>query len=110
MDMNQLSTITGLIITLSVTSERLVEIIKGMVPFLNEEKQDPKQEGLRHAALQALAMVAGVFIAWLASPAIPTDVYNIANDWWSIWVIGLLASGGSGFWNSILGYVSKLKG
>ena len=67
MDIHYLSTIVALLVALSVASERLVEIIKGIVPFLNHEQPDEKKECRRKAALQALAVVAGIGTTLLGS-------------------------------------------
>jgi O-antigen/teichoic acid export membrane protein len=108
MDITKLSTIVALILALSVASERLVEIIKGLLPFLNQENSDPTKEGWRRAALQFLAVAAGIITAVLARPAIPADISAATNPL-SILALGLLASGGSGFWNSVLTYVLRIK-
>jgi hypothetical protein len=92
----------------SIASERLVDIIKGLVPWLNQQRRKPAEEGWRKAALQILAVIAGITTAWLASAAIPKGV-GIPDDWTGTLALGLLASGGSGFWNSILTYVAKAK-
>ena len=114
MDPTKLTTIVSLLAALSVASERLVEIVKGLIPswlggtWLKEQKTDPTQEGYRTAVLQVLAVVAGVVTATVASGAIPQNV-GIPNDWTGRFVLGLLASGGSGFWNSILTYAKSAK-
>lgn len=107
--MPDLTPIVTAIIALSVAAERVVEIIKGMIPWLGNEQEDAKAEGRRHAALQALAAAAGIFVALLATPV--TDAVVPAGQGHGVTVVamGLLASGGSGFWNSILGYVGNLK-
>lgn len=53
--------VIGFILALSIASERLVEIIKGILPWLNEEKSTPKKEGIRRSLLQILA----VFLVYL---------------------------------------------
>lgn len=108
-----LSTIVSLLAALSVASERLVEIIKGLVPFLNRENLDLTKEGWRRSLLQALAVIAGIVTALLAQPMIPV-IKNAAGESWTnsiggILTLGLLASGGSGLWNSVLTYVNKVK-
>ncbi|HZR79432.1 MAG TPA: hypothetical protein VFA58_09485 [Chthoniobacterales bacterium] len=110
MNPTQLTTIVTLIAALSVASERLVEIVKGALPWpwLKVPNPNPTQEGYRQALLQLLAVVAGILTAWLASAAIPTDV-GIPNDVMGKLALGLLASGGSGFWNSVLTYVKSAK-
>src|SRR5947209_4069642 len=104
-----LPTIVTLLIALSVASERLVEIIKGVIPFLNQQNQNTTKEGWRRAAVQAMAVVAGIVTALLARSAI-TDV--VPKAWQStsgILALGLLASGGSGLWNAVLGYLLQVK-
>jgi hypothetical protein len=108
MDISKLTIIVSLILALSIASERLVEIIKGSIPFLNKENSDANKEGWRRATLHVLAVVAGIITALLARSAIPENVYKPSSDL-SIVSLGLLASGGSGLWNSILTYFLKIK-
>jgi O-antigen/teichoic acid export membrane protein len=108
MDISKLTIIVSLILALSIASERLVEIIKGLIPFLNLENSDPKKEGWRRAALHILAVVAGIVTAVLARSAIPENVYKPSSDL-SILALGFLASGGSALWNSVLTYFLKIK-
>ncbi len=114
-----LTTIIGLLVILSVASERLVEIIKSSIPWLNTKKiaapnaaaddkeKMAKHEGWRHAALQLLAVGAGITTAFLARPAIPSEM--IPDTFLAYLALGLLASGGSGFWNAVLTYILEVK-
>lgn len=102
--MDKLITVVGFILAISIASERLVEIIKGIVPYLRDQKPDTSQEGIRRSLLQILAVFSGVFTALLAKDALPPEINNL-----SIFILGLLASGGSGFWNAILTYISGVK-
>jgi hypothetical protein len=94
---------------LSIASERLVAIIKGLVPFLNQENPDPTKEGWRASALQALAVASGIATALLARPVIENIVPGTWNNLPGLLALGLLASGGSGFWNSVQGYFNQIK-
>lgn len=108
--MEKITAIVGLLIALSVASERLVEIVKGLIPPLSGKFKDPRTEGWRCAANQLLAVAAGVLTAFLAAPAIPSEVLpQSATGSWTILALGLLASGGSGLWNAVLSYVLLLK-
>jgi hypothetical protein len=107
-DATKLVAIVSLILALSIASERLVEIVKGTIPFLSAENADPRKEGIRRSLLQALAVVAGVVTSFLARDYVPYELSEPAGTW-AILGLGLLASGGSGFWNSILTYVSQVK-
>lgn len=102
--------LVGLIAALSVASERLVEIVKGLVSWLGEPKDDKSyEERLRGAALQGLAVAAGVVTAYLGSPYFPKDLQGLTTGPWAILGLGLLASGGSGLWNSVLSYLTNVK-
>src|SRR5260370_21718273 len=106
MSTTKLTTVISLLIALSIASERLVDIIKGLVPWLNQQRRKPAEEGWRKAALQVLAVIAGITTAWLASAAIPKGV-GIPDDWTGTLALGLLASGGLGILNSIFTSVAK---
>jgi undecaprenyl pyrophosphate phosphatase UppP len=99
----------SILAALSVATERLVEIIKGSIPWLNTQAKDPNQEGWRQASLHVLAAFAGIVTAWLANSVISGTIPAQWTTPGGIIVIGLLASGGSGFWNSILSYVKATK-
>ena len=107
-DLDSLSAIIALLAALSVAAERLVEIIKGLIPCLNQEFLDnPDKEARRKAKLQILAVLAGIATVAMASPILPATIIpdNVAT-----WILlGFLASGGSGLWNSVQTYVSKVK-
>jgi hypothetical protein len=106
--MDKLTAIVGVVLAMSVASERLVEITKGFVPALDKQSPDPKIEGRRRSCLQLLAVASGVLTAFLGREYVPTEVAEPAGHW-SIVGLGLLASGGSGLWNSILTYLTKVK-
>ncbi len=108
MDATQLTAIISVILALSIASERLVEIIKGFIPALDKQDLDQKAEGRRRSYLQILAVFSGVLTAFLARDYIPSEI-AAPTESWSILGLGLLASGGSGLWNSVLTYVTKAK-
>ena len=106
-----LPTVVTLMIALSVATERLVEIIKGWFPWLDQAKELAAIEGRRRAALQLLAVGGGILVSYLAWPIssqiVPADPEG--GPRLTVLALGLLASGGSGFWNSILSYVISVK-
>lgn len=117
----QLSEIVTLLISLSIASERLVEIFKGFVPFLNTEIVAPAgattadvekaqaKEGRRKSVLQLMAVLSGIMTACLAKPVLQGSNSFFNDGYLPYLALGLLASGGSGFWNSILTYFTKVK-
>ena len=87
MDLNQLAAemtpvealaaVVGVLVTLSVAAERLVEIVKGIIPFLNLQNKDKKKEGWRKAILQTMAVGSGIIAALLARPALSGSLLAI---------------------------------
>lgn len=120
MNVTNLTVIVTLLIALSIASERLVAIIQGVIPFLSQENVNAIKESWRKASIQLLAVISGITTALLSSPVITEtlaslfcDPKNGCDQNWNatpaIFALGLLASGGSGFWNSILEYLLKVK-
>ena len=109
MDVNVLVSLVTLLAALSVASERLVEVVKGIVPFLNAKNEDATKEGWRKAALQVMAVVAGILTTLLAQSALGAAVPASWQSRSGVLAVGLLTSGGSGFWNAILSYVLQVK-
>jgi hypothetical protein len=108
MELTTLPIVVTLILALSIATERFVEIIKGFFPSLSQSQADPVLESHRAAKLQSLAVVGGWVISGLALP-ITRQIIPSENWLLTVLALGLLASGGSGFWNSILTYVTNLK-
>jgi MFS family permease len=104
-----LAAIVGVLVSLSVASERLAEIIKGLIPFLNLQNADEKKEGRRKAILQTMAVCSGIVTALLARPALTAILPNAWTSFPAIFALGFLASGGSGLWNAVLSYVLNVK-
>jgi hypothetical protein len=123
-NIEQLSTLVALLAALSVAAERLVDIVKNWFPTQlaeeqndNEGKVDAKKEGRRKVYLQLLAIVASIITVILAWPAIagslpgapPVAWWTGVQGWVTILAAGILVSGGSGFWNKIVGYVGAVR-
>lgn len=74
MDMTRVVAIVGLLVALSVASERVVEIVKGLIPRLTGKSEVKWKEGVRRTLNQLLAVGAGILTAYLARPALPLEV------------------------------------
>lgn len=107
--MDQLGPVVTALVALSIATERLVDIVKSVIPRLDQKKDDPVAEGRRKAGLQVLAGIAGVATAFLAQPALNTAIPTAWQSPTAIFVLGLFASGGSGFWNSIQNFTLNAK-
>jgi hypothetical protein len=101
-------TIVAMLVAVSLASERLVEIVKGLVPWLSVQHSDAAIERRRHVCVQLLAMLAGACTAMLALPVLRPSMAGLPDPIIVIGV-GVLASGGSGLWNTFLTYFLKLK-
>jgi hypothetical protein len=109
-----ITNVIALLGAMSLSVERVVEIIKNMVPFLSKEQEDHKKESYRLAALHLIAAIAGTIIAFVAQEQIQPLLSNIFRTQGVIGIpgcviVGLLASGGSGFWNQCLSIVGEVK-
>jgi drug/metabolite transporter (DMT)-like permease len=108
MELVELSDLIAYIVALSIAAERLVEIIKGIVPFFRTKAETEEVETWRRVALQLLAVGAGMLTAHLAMPAVEDLVPPQWQSFPGIVALGLLASGGSSLWNSVLDYASSV--
>ena len=109
--MNNLTAFVTLMGAISVASERVIEILKGMIAPLAKPLQG-NAEGMRRAGLQVLAGVVGGAIAYFAQPEIASTMPSLSTNqigWASYAIVGLLASGGSGLWNHVLDIVQAMK-
>jgi hypothetical protein len=122
MDLTVLTSFVALMMAVSIAAERMVEVLKGWFPnsWLFKANTDPTQEARRCAWIHVLAGVCGVAVAavgnidifqvihipsWTPTTGIEFALFRTAS--WSI--TGILASGGSAFWNHILDLIKATK-
>lgn len=100
----------GLMVGISVATERVVEIVKSAFPWL--AKPWPQNDQARAGIVQLIAAIVGAVIASQmpdqVRSAIPAAFVSQLH-WQGYAVIGLLASGGSGTWNHVLDILAALK-
>lgn len=109
--MNSLTAFVTLMGAISVAVERVIEILKGMIPWLAKVRQG-NVEGVRRAVMQILAGIVGAVIAYGVQPEIASTMPALSAEkvgWVGYAVVGLLASGGSGLWNHVLDIVQATK-
>jgi O-antigen/teichoic acid export membrane protein len=112
-----LTAVVSILVVLSMSAERLVEIVKGLSSFLSKENEDAQRERWRKVILQVLAVAAGILTTVLALPLLPAEISqkihldDSSSDNYirGVVVLGFLTSGGSGLWNSVLGYLKGIK-
>jgi len=112
--MNQLTTLLGFLAALSVATERITEIAKGFPGlswwFSVDRKTGTTTEEFRKASVQVLALLAGTLVAYLARDPLAAQLNIKATDIhiYMYFVLGAMASGGSGIWNSALDIVREV--
>jgi hypothetical protein len=109
----EITNIVALLGAMSLSVERVVEIIKNILPWLAEKQSTPRKENYRLAALHFIAAIVGAVIAWVAQEQIQPlfiGIFKIPGTigFSGCCIIGLLASGGSGFWNQCLSIVEEI--
>lgn len=111
-----LTKLVTLILGISLSSDRLVTLLKSIFPQLaappasaGDEPANTWQEITKKVSLMVFAFFCS-FITALLFPECKDGIFNmgiLGNV--PAWFIGLLASAGSAFWTNILGYLSSLK-
>ena len=109
-----ITSIIALLGAMSLSVERVVEIIKSMIPFLAHPQQDANQERWRRFFLYLLSTTVGTLIAYIAQEQIKPLLSGIFQTPSVIGlpgciILGLLTSGSSGFWNQSLSIVEEIR-
>jgi hypothetical protein len=109
--MDKLTTLVSFLAALSVATERITEIIKGL-PLLSKwlaiERKDQVAEELRKVSVQFIAVLAGTLVTYLARDQLTQQFGTTELHWYAYWVFGAMASGGSGVWNSLLDIIREV--
>jgi hypothetical protein len=122
MAIDALNSIVALLLSISLAAERLVTILKTIWPtcLATEKKKetgeiDGLKDALRRLALQMIA----IFACWITAAFLADGGLNMlghikvgsgtSSTSIPVFIVGLLSSGGSAFWNSLLGYTKAVK-
>ena len=103
------------LLAISTANERLITLIKTMVPWFSEEAVDfaspasASQFRWKSFAVQCMTIVSAFFTSYII-----TNQGLLKDGVWkgleaNFWIVGILASGGSAFWSGLLGYTTALK-
>ena len=119
---DKLTAFFTLMAAMSIATERVVEILKGIFPSLAATDPDPKKENRRHMVLQVLAALAGMAVAAVGHTQVSTALGGLLDSKGDMWsfpnisemtlkygLVGVMASGGSAMWNHALDIVGALK-
>jgi len=108
-EMTIISNFVTLLVALSVATERFVEIFKGFSTFLSNQTDDINKERKRKLILHSIAIIGGIITTFIVRKAFGDDLPSPLKTNTGTFVCGLLASGGSGFWNSVMTWTLKIK-
>jgi len=109
--MDILSSFLALMVALSMATERVTEAIKGFpgLALILATQASGAWEEARKAAIHIIAIAVGTGFAYGARCTI-LSVLKLGHGSWGLWLLlGGLASGGSGIWNSTLDLVRTIK-
>jgi hypothetical protein len=115
MDLTTLTAFVTEMLAISIAAERMVELLKGWFPnfYLFRAKTDAAREANRCAWVQMLSGVCGAVVASLGHINILDTLpsYNGSDMMKGVSpvIAGLLASGGSAFWNHALDLLKATK-
>lgn len=109
--MDKLTNLFGFFAALSLATERITEVIKGL-PGLSrwlavEQATGSTAEEFRKACIQIVAIAIGTSLSYLTQDQFSTAVGVHYSGIWAYLLFGAMASGGSGMWNSALDIVRE---
>lgn len=114
--LDSLSTLVPVLVAISLASERLIAILKSLIPALKDERKtaagevDLQADRGRQLTVQAVALATSyVTVALAFSKWSPTYSVPIGGNNYSVAALALLGSGGSAFWNNVFGYTKAVK-
>jgi hypothetical protein len=120
MDITTLTKLVSIILAISLASERLVTLIKTLIPALASPAAvagapTPTVVTNWEKWRQVIVMLIALVACWVSATLLnsgfhPFGDYKVTPDIGiPVWIIGVLASAGSAFWTSILGYTRAVK-
>ncbi len=121
MGIEAISELVAVVLAISLATERLVLIIRTPQRFLwvfplgkwlnDENKDHPEKDGPRRLVLQLISFICALFtVGWLAAGVWnPLESISIAKQTMPLWLLAILATGGSSFWKNFLGYTKAVR-
>jgi len=121
MGIEAISELVAVVLAISLATERLVVVIRTPQKFLwiiplgqwlnNENKDHPEKDGPRRLVVQLISFLCALFtVGWLAAGGWnPLVSITIASQTVPLWLLAILATGGSSFWKNILGYTKAVR-
>ena len=121
MGIEAISELVALVLALSLATERMVVVIRTPQKLLwiiplgewlnNENKTEPKKDGPRRLVVQLISFLCALFtVGWLAEGTWdPLASITVASQTVPLWLLAILATGGSSFWKNLLGYTKAVR-
>ncbi len=121
MGIEAISELVAVVLAISLVTERLVLVIRTPQKFLwliplgqwlnNENKDKPEEDGPRRLVVQLISFLCALFtVGWFGTEGWnPMLSIKIASQTVPLWLLAILATGGSSFWKNILGYTKAVR-
>lgn len=114
MPLDNLSDLSALLAAVSLATERLVVIVKTMLPQLSAERiPAPGQSPDEADRGRRLTVIGVAYVCALATSVLVADgwqfTYGDGTRAVSVFAVALLASGGSAFWTQVMSFASAAK-
>jgi hypothetical protein len=113
---DKLISLSTYLLAISLATERLVALIKTIIPPLGKEPLhasgliDEKKERIRTIFLQLIAFGCAYVTVYLwTGDAQQIPMLGEGEPQWPTWLVAALSCGGSTFWSNILGYANAVK-
>jgi hypothetical protein len=101
--------VVGVLVTLSVASERAVEVLKGYIPWLGQQRPGEPNDARRRSHIILASTAINLLVAYVSWDLIASTPVKDLGKWPAIIGLGLLSTGGSSMWNSVLSYLVGMK-
>ena len=114
--LSALDALSGLLLAVSLASERFVTIVKTVIPWLAVEKTSPGQAAAlvadrpRRLVVLALSLFGSYLtLRLLYGSWAPDHPVKVGDASYPLAVLAFLGSSGSAFWTGVVGYVKEVK-
>lgn len=120
--MQKLQVLIPLLAALAAASERLVDALKSLIPFLQSPTTkaaqlaaNPKKDQIREGIIGLLSILIAIATVWMAEGAniFPTNANpftgKFGHDFLTTILVGLLVAGGSRLWNPLVEWMKAIK-
>ncbi len=113
MSIESLSILLAFVLAISLVTERVMTLLRTVIPAVDSELSEPGKERVRRMVMQVLAFL----VAWCTAGFMVTgDTFDLFGQIsltgagsYPVMMMGVLGTGGSAFWKDLLGITNTIK-